>query len=39
MQKYSHITESYSGICFNVFIVNINALISFGICSNPKLSI
>ena len=42
MQKYPHITESY--VCIiKMFVVMdkerpINALISFGICSSPKLS-
>ena len=42
MQKYPHITESYVSI-IKMFVVMdkerpINALISFGICSSPKLS-
>ena len=42
IQKYPHITESYSCI-LKIFVVideeqSINALISFGICSKPKES-
>ena len=41
IQKYSHITESYACIlkmfaC--MFLLPINFLISFGICSTPTLS-
>ena len=42
IQKYQHIIESYACI-LKIFVVMdkerpINALISFGICSTPKLS-
>ena len=41
IQKYSHITQSYA--CFLkmfvlMFLLLMNALISFGTCSTPKLS-
>ena len=41
IQKYPHITESYAGIlkmfaC--MFLLPINFLIPFGMCSTPKLS-
>ena len=40
-QKYPHITESYACILkmfVLMFLLLINVLISFGICSTPKLS-
>ena len=40
VQKYPHITESYACI-LKIFVaaidLSINTLISFGICSTPKL--
>ena len=41
IQKYHHITESYNCILkmfVLMFLLLINVLISFGICSTPKLS-
>ena len=42
IQKYPHINESYACIQKMFFVMDkewpINALISFGICSIPKLS-
>ena len=41
MQKYPHITESYACILkmlVIMFLLLINFLISFGICSTPKLA-
>ena len=41
IQKYPHIIESYACILkvfVFMFLLSINALISFGICSTPKLS-
>ena len=41
MQKYSHVVESYACILkifVFMFLLPINVLISFGICSTPKES-
>ena len=41
IQKYSHIIESYACIlktCVTTVDLSINFLISFGMCSTPKLS-
>ena len=41
MQNHSHITESYActlKIFVVIFLFPINFIISFGICSTPKLS-